>query len=394
MLKCNLRTILSIIAGSLPATPLSAQTLYNAGQLFYVSGNTPVTVQGSVQNTGTIINFGTITLSGDWNNQGSYNEGTGEISLNGSSAQSIAHKGQSFYQLTTDGSGEKILQEDATVTGKLTLQKGLLTPYADTKFLVAANAKTEGGSADSYVNGRLLQEGTGTKFFPIGKAGHYAPVTLVDITGITPVVGFEVFSPNPNTLLGPGLRQVSPARYWQKTMVSGTLTDAYIQLGFDAEDKLPLLNSVVIAEADGLNSPFRSLGQQTLTGDLTSGTALSKQSITGTVFAIGTGAEVTTMMAKVFIPNAFSPLSSHPEEKSLKVYGQLVPQDFLFRLYNRWGGLVFESRSLDEMQTEGWTGVNRTTGQEEALGVYTYTVQGKYEDGQSFKRAGTTTLVR
>lgn len=83
------------------------------------------------------------------------------------------------------------------------------------------------------------------------------------------------------------------------------------------------------------------------------------------------------------------------EDRMVKLYGKNISsQNLLFRIYNRWGNLIYENKSLDEMKNQGWNGGNSYTGKPEANGVYTYTLEGKFMDGKAFKRVGTITLIR
>jgi hypothetical protein len=63
-------------------------------------------------------------------------------------------------------------------------------------------------------------------------------------------------------------------------------------------------------------------------------------------------------------------------------------------VYSKWGNVVFQSTSLDQMQTEGWNGKLNNTGEELPQGVYSFTFEGRFEDGSSIKKSGTIILIR
>ena len=409
---------LMVLAGAVAGLP--AQGLYNHGQTIHITPNTVVTVGGDVVNRGTwsnagpadttpgnatltvagnfrnegfFFNYGTVALAGNWENRSSYHAGNGTFILNGTAAQTLRHNGQSFYNLVLAGGGEKKLEDNATVTHRFGLQNGLLSPAAGIVLRLADGVTIEGGSAASYVNGRLFHEGSGYKFYPVGKNGSYAPLTLEDVLGATPVTGFEVFVPNPYAAVGPGLDRLSGARYWQRTQLSGSITEATIGLSFGAADGLPAPDSVVVAEAKDAASPFRSLGQRITSGTAAAGTVSSKETITGNLFAVGI-APLGPAGGAFFIPNALAPASLHDEEKVLKLYGSRFAEGgFLFAVYDRWGNVVFQSNSPARMTATGWEG-NNGGGLPLAGGVYTYLVRGKTTDGQSVRKAGTITLIR
>lgn len=98
----------------------------------------------------------------------------------------------------------------------------------------------------------------------------------------------------------------------------------------------------------------------------------------------------------IYIPNVVNPASSDTENKTVKVYGTAVQEnDFTFRIYNKWGEMIYETTSFTDANTNGWNGVYRTAnGTEQNLSVYTYSVHGKFFDGKEFDRTGSITLMR
>lgn len=97
----------------------------------------------------------------------------------------------------------------------------------------------------------------------------------------------------------------------------------------------------------------------------------------------------------IYIPNVFSPEATNPENQQLKVYGTLIQEEnFNFRIYNQWGQLVYQTTSFTEANTRGWSGEVKGNSNKQSTNVYTYTIEGKFYDGQSFNQAGTTTMMR
>lgn len=88
----------------------------------------------------------------------------------------------------------------------------------------------------------------------------------------------------------------------------------------------------------------------------------------------------------IFVPNAFSPNKDNLNEV-LKVEGNVI-DELYFAIYNRWGELVFESRSQDE----GWDGTYQ--GRELAPDVYGYYLEVSCFGGEEFIRRGNVSLLR
>ena len=91
----------------------------------------------------------------------------------------------------------------------------------------------------------------------------------------------------------------------------------------------------------------------------------------------------------------FSPESGNSNNNILKVFGtNVLDQPFEFKLFNRWGEVVYFSDSFDDMNSQGWDGIHSDTGDPQDIGVYTYILTGTFEDGTEFEKVGNVTLVR
>lgn len=90
----------------------------------------------------------------------------------------------------------------------------------------------------------------------------------------------------------------------------------------------------------------------------------------------------------LFIPNAFHPGGWIPENQIFRPSG-VVPDDLTYsmRIYDRWGGLLFESTYA----SIGWDGT--FNGEDMPLGIYSYVIEYSFDD-QSVRNAGTLTLIR
>lgn len=91
--------------------------------------------------------------------------------------------------------------------------------------------------------------------------------------------------------------------------------------------------------------------------------------------------------ATIFVPNTFTPNGDGNNDK-LYVRSRTLSHLEYFRLFNRWGAIVYESNSL----TEGWDG--SINGKLAEQGVYVYQISGKCESGYDVSTSGTVTLIR
>ncbi|PSK94135.1 choice-of-anchor L domain-containing protein [Taibaiella chishuiensis] len=83
------------------------------------------------------------------------------------------------------------------------------------------------------------------------------------------------------------------------------------------------------------------------------------------------------------LPNAFV-----PTDGDLKIVKRGLANLKYFRIFNRWGNMVFETSNIDQ----GWDG--RYKGQEQPLGVYIYSVDAETSTGKKFRKDGNVTLLR
>jgi len=86
------------------------------------------------------------------------------------------------------------------------------------------------------------------------------------------------------------------------------------------------------------------------------------------------------------MPNAFTP-GRFGQNGVFKVAGFGITK-LMFRIYNRWGQLVFQSSD----QNIGWDG--NYQGNPQPMGVYAYTLEAEFSNGKHASRKGDLTLLR
>ncbi|HOY48413.1 MAG TPA: gliding motility-associated C-terminal domain-containing protein, partial [Flavobacteriales bacterium] len=90
-----------------------------------------------------------------------------------------------------------------------------------------------------------------------------------------------------------------------------------------------------------------------------------------------------------FIPNVFAPGNGgDPENDCFRLYGTNCISELNFRIYNRWGELVFETNDPEIC----WDGTFH--GQEQNAGVFVYYLKAKLINEESIEKQGNITLIR
>ena len=95
----------------------------------------------------------------------------------------------------------------------------------------------------------------------------------------------------------------------------------------------------------------------------------------------------TNCVSDIFVPKAWSPNNDRHNDKLFPI-PVCIRELKYFRVFNRWGQLVFETNVLQQ----GWDGIFKGTPQ--VMDTYTWTLEATGEDGKHFKRAGNSVLVR
>jgi len=278
------------------------------------------------------------------------------------------------------------LVSDVFISNGLKLEDGIIKTDTAHRLVIRDEAEISDGSFSSYIEGPLYHRGVGFKSFPIGKNGNFVPVYLLDVRGIEPVVGIELFEPNLDPIRDTDLRQVSEKRFWRME-TRGDFRGSLIALSVFGEELGDDINLLVVAEADVVGGTYKNLGVTDATGSLAEGQVTSEELALGGLYALA--------IDLLFVPNVFYPFASQPDNSVAKVYGSLISsEEFFYGIYNRWGTLIFETTSSDMATKEGWNGINQKTGNLESAGVFKYVLRGKLLTGETFNKTGNISLVR
>lgn len=90
----------------------------------------------------------------------------------------------------------------------------------------------------------------------------------------------------------------------------------------------------------------------------------------------------------IYVPNVFTPNGDGQNDLLLPTTVATIKALRFFRVFNRWGKMLFETTQKDK----GWDG--RYNGQLQPLDTYTWVIEGVDENGTIIKKQGSVTLLR
>jgi hypothetical protein len=368
-----------------------AQGLINQTNL-YIPENLSVHIDGDLGNGGFLQNQGTLYLTGNWRNANVY-QGLGKVIMEGNGPQTIFNNKNDLHYFTINGSGPIVIEDKLPITGQLDLLSGLVTVGDDDTLLLAPNAAVNGASLQSYVDGAFTVTGPGYKFFPIGKNGLYHPIELLDITGINPITELELLENLPAINVPSA---ITPYRsvYWNRKTIRGTYIGSPVSIGYQIPDGYTNRHTIEIVQGADLSQEFSPLsGVSVVYGDEFD-KVISDDPLTGNFFVIGESIPVGGIPGEFYLSTSLSPRASNPDNHFIKIFGnELAENDFQFLVYNRWGLLVYESHSLQEMISKGWDGRAKNSGDILPSGAYPFMLKAVTKSGELLEKKGVLSIL-
>jgi len=153
---------------------------------------------------------------------------------------------------------------------------------------------------------------------------------------------------------------------------------APIELGFFDANTLTTTDEVDLGDPDQAQACYFVEAEAIV--EIGTDTTMALQSRSNLACAIQT--------AKVYVPNAFSPNNDGVND-IFRPYLQFgTPLAYSLRIFDRWGGLVFESQDYGQ----GWDGLRGT--EPLNIGAYAFQLRIEQADGTLIERSGEIYLVR
>jgi hypothetical protein len=387
--SCRLLSFMFSMTGLLSMNSSIGQSLTNQSNIFIPAG-LEFHLDGDFVNEGFIQNQGSFFLTGNWKNTNVY-QGTGRVTLNGDLDQTFFNNKNAVYHLEINGAGEKFISDRLPVSNRLDLILGIVNVSDMDTLLIANGASITGGSTESHVNGALTHQGTGYKFFPIGINGAYYPLELLNVNGINPTIEVEVFE-NAQPLTLPSNVTVFSNKYWQRKTINGTFLGSPLSIGYPIPDDYTNRHVIDILQSDALDNDFAILGNTRVEYNDPIPMVISDNLATRNVFILGESIPADGIPGEFYLSTTLSPVASNSDNRYVKVFGnQLVENDFQFRVFNRWGLMVYETSSLEGMLQVGWDG--RHKGDHLPSGAYPFILKAVTKTGDVIEKKGVISII-
>jgi hypothetical protein len=241
--------------------------------VIHTSNNAAVRHIAINSNASLATNEKTLSVYGNWTNNGTYTSNKGGIVMLGNNA-SINGTGNNIFtslqiNIPSNGNGGGISGGTATgsiilntpiaISGTLLLSNGLLSTSSTNSLNMNLGSTVNIGNSKSYVNGPMnylvASTSSTTLTFPVGNNGDWRPavVTVTHSSNVPVIYSTRLFSASALALgytLGTGLSSVSAVHYWQiDRQAVPNFTNASVKLYYDINDQVSDYQNLTIANA-------------------------------------------------------------------------------------------------------------------------------------------------
>jgi hypothetical protein len=237
----------------------------------------------------------TMSISGDWDNDGTFNDRVAQQIFNGTSAQNISNinaSGEEFYNLVINNTSSAgiTLSDEVTVANSINFTDGVIHSSTGAELTIKNNVTVIGGTDASHVEGPMAKIGNQAFTFPVGDSGQVQPLSISAPSSGSDEFTAEYREVNPgltyqwNAVDGV-LDHVSTEEYWILDRTNGT-SNVSVTLSWDANsDGVDNLSELRVARWNGSN--WDDQGNSGTTGNTAAGTVTSNSVTTFSPFTLG-----------------------------------------------------------------------------------------------------------
>lgn len=227
-----------------------------------INGNVTIAAGTTLSNT---TNNRNINLAGNWNNSGTFAAGTGTVTLNGNTAQSISGTNAFSNLAVAKATGNVTLTGTGTTTvnANLSLTNGSIISSSSHLLAMGASSTITGGGPNALISGPMTKvlSASGNFNFPVGNAtgNVYRPLSL-ESTSATDTWQVEYRQQDPSAggysgdmINTANLAKVSSFEYWLVSRGGSTAADVTLSYntGSYLGTNIGNVNNLKVAHWDG-----------------------------------------------------------------------------------------------------------------------------------------------
>jgi hypothetical protein len=245
-----------------------------------VDGNLTITSTLNVDDGNDNIN-----LAGNWSNSGNFSEGAGgeTVILDGAMNQTISStaSGETFNRLNVNKSSgavvlsHPVIVSNTTGTG-LNLIQGVVNTSLSAMLTLNDNVSSNGGDADSYIDGPMAKIGDDAFVFPTGDATVFARIGISAPTSNT-TFRAQYFDGSYATVANDGtMDNISAKEYWLLDRIVGS-ANVTVSLFWESNTRSEIddisTGDLVVARFNG--TKWESAGRSAISGPIAKGNVTS-----------------------------------------------------------------------------------------------------------------------
>jgi len=258
------------------------------------------------------MNGHSITLSGNWTNNGTLTPGSQTVTFDGIGSSHI-YGSTNFYNLTLNKSTGDLYSDGTNhITNTLALTNGVLFSSSNTSVILDAGASYTGGTnVDSYVDGPMRKDGNTNFKFPIGDFRKFEPCEVLNLSAnVHFVAEYTKSGHSDNTSFDAPLTKVSLNEYWNITPSAAVTADVRLYWEDGDWSGIGELNDLRLAHYNG--STWEDLSGASTSGGTTSGN-ITKTGVTSfSPFTFGTTDNTTNPL-----PIKLLSFTAKPKQKTV-----------------------------------------------------------------------------
>jgi hypothetical protein len=199
-------------------------------------GNLKIAAGATLANSNKVL-----SVVGNWENDGVFTQGTGDVIFSGNSVQSIGGTQPTTFReiVFANTNGGVTLTKPVTVTLSATFTSGIVNSDA-INVLIFSDGATSSltpamATTSSYVNGPVRKVGNDAFTFPIGAATGFVPLAMSAPNNVTDAYTAQYFRGVPvdhTNITAAGIDHISTCDYWDLNLTAEGGTAATINATF------------------------------------------------------------------------------------------------------------------------------------------------------------------